>query len=76
MIKQVKVRWARHVVRMGKIRHGYNILVVKLQGRNHLEDKDVVGRIILKWLLENKVKLKLSPYLTKYQATETHPVLQ
>jgi hypothetical protein len=30
-------------------------LVVKSEGKNHLEDQDVDGRIILGWILEKRV---------------------
>jgi hypothetical protein len=34
---------------MGKGRGAYKILVGRPEGRNHLEDPGVDGRIILKW---------------------------
>jgi hypothetical protein len=48
-----RMRWAAHVVRMGEIRDAYRVLVGKPEGRNHLEDPGLHGRIILKWILEN-----------------------
>jgi hypothetical protein len=36
---------------MGEMRNVYTILVGKPKGRYHSEDLDVVGRIILKWIL-------------------------
>jgi hypothetical protein len=36
----------------GKRRGGYRILVGKPEGRNHLKDAGVGGRIILKWISE------------------------
>jgi hypothetical protein len=36
---------------MGKMRYAYNILVGKREGRDHLEDLGVGGRIILRWIL-------------------------
>jgi hypothetical protein len=51
MIKSRKMRWAGHVVCMGKIRNAYKILVWKLKGRRNFKDLDVGGRIILKWFL-------------------------
>jgi hypothetical protein len=36
---------------MGEVRNEYNILVGKPEGKNHLEDLGVAGKIILKWLL-------------------------
>jgi len=43
-----------HVARMGEVRNAYNILVTKPEGRDHLEDLGVDGRIILEWVLRNK----------------------
>jgi hypothetical protein len=37
---------------MGERRGAYRALVGKLEGRNHLEDPGVDGRIILKWIFE------------------------
>jgi hypothetical protein len=37
---------------MGERRGAYRVLVGKPEGRNHLEEKGVDGRIILKWILE------------------------
>ena len=42
------MRWAGHVVRMG--RSAYRVLAVKSEGNNHSEDPDVDGRIILSWI--------------------------
>jgi hypothetical protein len=33
MIKSRRMRWARHVGRMGETRNAYRILVVKLEGK-------------------------------------------
>ena len=37
---------------MGERRGAYRALVGKLEGRNHLKDPGVEGRIILKWIFE------------------------
>jgi hypothetical protein len=37
---------------MEESRGAYRVLVGKPEGRNHLEDTGVDGRIILKWILE------------------------
>jgi hypothetical protein len=34
------------------LKKAHQVLVGKLQGRNHLEDLEVDGRIILKWMLD------------------------
>jgi hypothetical protein len=40
---------AVHVERVEEIINTYKILVGNLNGRNHSEDPEVYGRIILKW---------------------------
>jgi len=46
----------RHVARMGEIRNAYNILVKDMmKGRDHLEDTGIDGKIILEWILRNRV---------------------
>jgi len=42
------MRWARHVARMGERRGVYR--VGKPDGKNHLGDPGVDGRIILRWI--------------------------
>jgi hypothetical protein len=37
---------------MGERRGAYRVLVGKPEGRNHLTDLGLDGRIILKWILE------------------------
>jgi hypothetical protein len=39
----------------GEMRNMCKILVGKPEGRNHLEDLGVDGRIILKWILKNRL---------------------
>jgi hypothetical protein len=39
--------WARDIARMGKRRCVYRVLTGKPEGRDHLEDPGVDGRIIL-----------------------------
>jgi hypothetical protein len=52
VIKSRRMRWAGHAARMGARRNAYRILVRKPEGKNHLEDQDVDGWTILKWILE------------------------
>ena len=49
------MRWAGHVARMEKRRSAYSVLVGKPRGRDDLEDLDVNGSIMLKWIL-NKLQ--------------------
>jgi hypothetical protein len=52
MIRAGNMRWAGHVARMGEIRNGKN-----LKETEHLEELDVDGRIIVKWIFgENRVR--------------------
>jgi hypothetical protein len=45
------MRFAGHVVHMGKVRNAYKIWSETLKGRGNLEDSVVDGRIILEWIL-------------------------
>jgi hypothetical protein len=42
---------AGHVASMGEMKNTYHILVGKPEGKNHLEDLGVDGKIILEWIL-------------------------
>jgi hypothetical protein len=53
MTKARRMRWARHVVRMG-MRKSYNMFVQNPEEIRLLRNLDVEGRIILKFMLENK----------------------
>jgi hypothetical protein len=44
------MRWAGNVTRVGDIIGTYRIWVGKPEGKNHLEDPDVDGMIILRWI--------------------------
>ena len=48
VIKSRRMRWAGHVARMGERRRICRVLVGKPEGKNHLKDLGVDGRIILK----------------------------
>jgi hypothetical protein len=50
MTKSRRMRWARHVVRIGK--KAYRILVGKPEGKRPVGRLDVSGRMIVKCLLE------------------------
>jgi hypothetical protein len=45
-------RWAGHVARTGEKRNAYRLLAGKQKERDHKEDQDVGGWIILGWILE------------------------
>ena len=49
VIKSRRMRWAGHVARMGESRVVYRVLVGKPEGKNHLEEPGVDGRI-LRWI--------------------------
>jgi hypothetical protein len=54
IIRQIKsrtMRWAGHVARMGEGRNVYRILVGKPEGKDHLKDQGVGGRMGSKWTL-------------------------
>jgi hypothetical protein len=44
--------WAGHVARMGEKKNTYRILVRKPEGKRPLENQDVGGWAILKWIFE------------------------
>ena len=52
VIKSRRMRWARHVARIGDGKCSYRILVGKPEGREHLGDTGVDGRIILRWIFK------------------------
>jgi len=52
--ESTRMRWAGYVARMGERRHVYTVLVGKPEGKRTLEDADVDGRIILKWIFRNR----------------------
>ena len=54
VIKSTRMRWAGYVARMGERRRVYTVLVEKPEGKRTLEDADVDGRIILKWIFRNR----------------------
>ena len=50
VIKSRRIGWARHVARVGKSRGAYKFMWRNLMGKDHLEDRGVDGRIILRWI--------------------------
>jgi hypothetical protein len=50
-IKSRRIRWVGHVARMGEGRNVYRVLVGKPEGKRHLKDKGVDGRMESKWAL-------------------------
>jgi hypothetical protein len=47
VIKSRRLRWADHVPRMEEMRNSYRIWVGKFRGRDHSEDVEVYGKIII-----------------------------
>jgi hypothetical protein len=53
MIKSRRMRWAEHVVHMGKATNVYRVLIRKPERESSLSDFRHFGeRLILKWILE------------------------
>jgi hypothetical protein len=50
-IKSRRMRWAGHVARMEEGRNVYRVLVGKPEGKDHLKDQGVDGRMGSKWTL-------------------------
>jgi hypothetical protein len=53
IIRQIKsriMRWARHVARKGE-ENAYRVLVGKPEGKDHLKDEGVDGRMGSEWIL-------------------------
>jgi hypothetical protein len=44
-IKSRRMRWAGHVARMGEGRNMYRVLVGKPEGKDHLKDPGIDGRM-------------------------------
>jgi hypothetical protein len=51
-MKSRKIKWARHVARIRKMRNSYKISVGEPEGKRFLEDLGVDGKILLEWILE------------------------
>ena len=50
VIESRRMRWAWRVARIGKGRGLYRVLVRIPEGKNHLEDRGIDGRITLRWI--------------------------
>lgn len=50
MVGSLRIRWAEHVALMGDKRTAFRIFVGKPEERDHHEDLDIGGMIILKWI--------------------------
>jgi len=50
VVKSRRMRWARHVARMGEGRGVHRVLVRNLRERDHWGDPDADGRVILRWI--------------------------
>jgi predicted metal-binding protein len=57
------MRWAGYVTRMGEKRNAYMLLVGKLKERDHEEDLDECGRVILKWMLEKEDEVMYTGFM-------------
>jgi len=44
------MRWAGHVARLGRVKVYTGFWWGNLRERDHLEDPDIYGRIILRWI--------------------------
>jgi hypothetical protein len=51
-INSKRMRWVGHVARRGEGRNMYRVLVGKPEGKDHLKDQGVDGRMGSKWTLD------------------------
>jgi hypothetical protein len=54
VIKSRRMGWAGHVTGMGERKVVYRVLVGKLEGKSHLEDPGMDGRIILRLIFRKR----------------------
>jgi hypothetical protein len=54
-MKLRKMRWAGHVASMRERGGAYMVLAGKPEGKNHLEEPGIDGRIILRWIFRKWV---------------------
>jgi hypothetical protein len=50
-IKSRRMRWERHVSRMGEKRNAYRLFVGNQREGGHWKDQDIGGWIMLGWIL-------------------------
>ena len=50
VIKSRRIRWVGHVALNGERRDVYRFWVGKREGKNHLRDPGLDGRIIVRWI--------------------------
>jgi hypothetical protein len=50
VIKSRRTRWVGHISRVGERKVAYRFLMGKPEGKSHLVDPGVNGRIILRWI--------------------------
>ena len=53
VIKSRRMRWAEHVERMGERRGPHRVLAGNPEGKKHLRNPGVDGRITLRWIFRN-----------------------
>jgi hypothetical protein len=51
-IKPRRMKWTGHLACLGKRKVTYRVWMGSSEGKNHLEDLGVDGRIILKWIMK------------------------
>jgi hypothetical protein len=54
MIKFRKIRWVVHVAHTGRVRSSYKLCSEELRSRGLLDDLDINGVLILKWLFKTQ----------------------
>jgi hypothetical protein len=51
VIKSGNMRWVDHVACMREMRNAYRISSENLMGRDHSENLDVGGKVVVEWVL-------------------------
>jgi hypothetical protein len=52
VIKSRRLRWAEHIAHIGESRGAYKVFWGNLKEGDHLKDRGINGRIMLKWIIE------------------------